>query len=66
MLLISEEIDGQWQATPGQHAHQALLAQRTHQTIERHRGEVIEHGTQLQTEAAVGGSEGVPGDLRAH
>ncbi|HSX79925.1 MAG TPA: hypothetical protein VLQ80_15300 [Candidatus Saccharimonadia bacterium] len=37
VLLIGEEIDGQRQATPGQHAHQALVTQRTHQTIEGHR-----------------------------
>src|SRR5215211_6355397 len=66
MLLISEEIDGQWQATPGQHAHQALLPQRTHQTIEGHRGDMIEDRAPLQTQATVCGQQRVASRFRSH
>jgi len=66
MLFISEELDGPWQATPGQHAHQALLAQRTHQTREGHRGEMVEHRAQLQTEAAVCRQQDIAGHFWSH
>src|SRR5713101_6976504 len=66
MLLIGEEIDGQWQATPGQHAHQALLTQRTNQTIEGHRGDMVEDRAQLQTEAAMGGQQRITSHLGSH
>jgi hypothetical protein len=66
MLLIDEDIARQWHATPGQHAHQAVLAQRTHQAIEGHRGDMVEDRTPLQTEAAVGGQECITGHLWSH
>jgi len=66
MLLIGEDIDGQWQATPGQPTHQALLTQRTHQTIEGHRGEMGEDRAPLQTEAAMGGQQRLTSHLRSH
>src|SRR5436190_2074388 len=66
MLLIGEKIDGQWQATPGQHAHQALLPQRTHQTIEGHRGDMIEDRAPLQTQATVCGQQRVASRFRSH
>jgi hypothetical protein len=66
MLLIGEKIDGQWQATPGQHAHQALLPQRTHQTIEGHRGDMVENRAPLQTQATVCGQQRVASHFRSH
>ena len=55
VLFIGQEIDGQWEATPGQHRHQALLPKGTDHAIERHGGDMIEHRAQLQTEATVCG-----------
>src|SRR5918999_2631780 len=66
MLLIGQEIDGQRQPAPGQHGDQTLAAKRTDQAIEGHGGEMGDYGAQLQTEATVGGQQGVARDLRAH
>jgi hypothetical protein len=44
MLLVSQKIDGERQATPGQHGDQTLLPQRTDQPIERHRRNMADHG----------------------
>src|SRR5262249_18066761 len=66
MFLIGEEIDGQWQPTPRRHRHEALMTKSVHQAIEGHRREVIEHCTQLQTEAAMRRPHGVTGHLRMH
>jgi hypothetical protein len=55
--LVGEDRDGQRHATPGQHAHQALLPQRTHQTRARHRRAMADDRAPHQTEAAVGGEE---------
>ena len=64
VLLVGQEVDGQWSATPGQHAHQALLTQRTNQTIERHRGDMADDCAQLPTEAPMGGPEPITGHVR--
>ena len=66
VLLIGQEIDGQRQPTPGQHGHQTLVAERTDQAIERHRGDMVEHRTQLQTQSAMRRQQGIAGHLRAH
>ncbi len=66
VLLIGEDIDGQWHATSGQHAHQALVTQRTYQAIERHGGDMIEDRAQFQTEAAVCRPQGIAGHVRSH
>ena len=66
MLLIGQEIDGQWQSTPGQHSDKILVAKRTDQTVEGHGRDVIEHRTQRQTEATVRRSQRITGDLRPH
>ena len=66
MLFVGHEIDGQRQPTPGQGRHQAVTAERTDQAIERHRRDIVEDSTQLQTEAAVGGQQRITGDLRSH
>ena len=66
VLLIGQEIDGQRQPTPGQHRHQTLVAERTDQAIEGHGRDMVEDRAQLQTEAAMGGQQGIAGHLRAH
>ena len=45
---------GVW-PTPGQHGHQTVVAKRTDEAVERHGGEMGEHGAQLQTEPAMRG-----------
>ena len=36
VLLVGQEIRGQCQPTPGHHRHQAVVAQRAHETVEGH------------------------------
>ena len=55
MLFVSQEIDGQWQPTPGQDGHQTVVAERTDEAVERHRRDVADHRAPFQTEAAMGG-----------
>jgi hypothetical protein len=55
VLLIRQEIHRARQPTAGAHRDQTGVAERTDEPLERHRREVLEHGTQLHTEAAVGG-----------
>ena len=47
VLLVGQEIGGSGETTPGQHGHQAVLAQRTDQTIESHGREMADDRTQL-------------------
>jgi hypothetical protein len=63
--FIGQARDRPWEATPGQHRHQALRPKGTEQARERHGGERIEHRAALQPEATVWGDEGITGDLRA-
>src|SRR5262249_7992859 len=56
---------GQRQVTPGQHGDQAVLTQGTDQAIEGHGRDMADGGTPCQAEAAVGGDQGLAGDLRA-
>jgi hypothetical protein len=57
VLLIGEKIEWQGETTPGQDRHQTVVAERTDQAIERHRRDMIERGTPLQTEATVRGQQ---------
>ena len=66
VLLIGEEIDGQWQTTPGQDRHQTVVAERTDQAIERHRREVADHRAPFQTETTMGGQQGIAGHVGSH
>ena len=66
VLFIGQDIRRQRQATPGQHRDQALLAQGTDQAIEGHGRDVADHRTPFQTEAAVGGQQGIAGHLGSH
>src|SRR5262252_8756086 len=66
VLLIGQKIDRQRQPTAGQHGHETVVATRTDEAVERHRRDMIEHGAQLQTEAAVRGQQGIPGHLWTH
>jgi hypothetical protein len=66
VFFIDQEIDGQGQATPGEHRHQTLVAERTDQAIGGHGGDMAEHGTQFHTQATVRGQQGIAGDLRSH
>jgi hypothetical protein len=50
MLLIGQEIDRQRQSTPRQHRHEPLVAEGAHQTIEGHRRDMVDDGTELETE----------------
>jgi hypothetical protein len=50
MLLIGQEIDGQGQTTPAQDRHQTVVIEGTDQAIERHRRDVPNRRTQLQTQ----------------
>src|SRR5256886_3024776 len=45
VLLIRQEIHWERQPTPGEHRDQTVVAERTDETIEGHRREVIEHRT---------------------
>ena len=65
MLLVSQEIGGQRETTPGQHRHQALVAQGADQAVERHGGDVTDDGTQFQTEPTMGRQQGITGHLRS-
>ncbi len=47
MLLVCQEVGGQWQPTPRQHRHQTPGAERTDQAIEGHGGDMANHRTQL-------------------
>ena len=55
VLLIGQEIDRQRQPTPGQYGDETLAAKRADEAIEGHGGDMVEDGTQLQTEAAMRG-----------
>ena len=66
MFFVGQDIDGQRQPTPGQHGDETLAPKRADQAVEGHGGDMVEHGAQLQTEAAVRGQEGITGHLRAH
>jgi len=52
--------------TPGQHWHQTLVAKRTDETIEGHRGNMIKHRAEFQTEASMDGQECIARDLGSY
>jgi hypothetical protein len=66
VLLIGEDIDGEGQPTPRQDRHETVVAERTDQTIDRHRREVADHRTPFQTETAMGGQQGIAGHCGSH
>src|SRR6266481_2180363 len=66
VLLVGQEIHGEGQTVPGEHRHQTLVAKRTDQAIERHRGDMPDDRTQLQAQSSMGGQEGIAGSLRSH
>jgi len=66
MLFVSQERDGQWETTPGQHGDQTLVAKRTDEAVECHGREMADDGTQCQTEPTVRRQQGVASDLGAH
>ena len=66
VFFIGQDIRRQRQATPGQHRDQTVLAQGTDQAIEGHGGDVADDRAPLQTEAAVGGEQGIAGHIGAH
>ncbi len=66
VLCIGQEIDRQWQCTPGQHGDQALLTQGTHQAIEGHGRDMADGRTPFQTETTMGGQQGIAGHVRPH
>src|SRR6266850_5934963 len=65
VFFIREDIRGQRQPTPRQHLDQALLTERTDQTVERHRREMLDDRAELQTETTMGGQERITGHLRS-
>src|SRR5215510_1549514 len=66
MLFIGQDIGRQRQMTVAQHVHQAVLSQGTDQAIEGQRRDMANGGTPFQTEAAMGGNQGLAGHLRTH
>ena len=47
MFFIGQDLDGQPQATPGEHRYQTLLTQRTDETVERHGRDRRNHRAEL-------------------
>src|SRR5439155_11806264 len=66
VLLIGQDRGRQRQATAGQHAHQALVAKRTDEAVERHGRDMPNHRTQLQTQPALRRQEDIAGHLGSH
>src|SRR5262245_33131955 len=66
VLFIGQEICWQQQPTPGEHGHKTLLSERTDEARERHRGDMADDRTPLQTEAPMYGQQGVVGDVGMH
>jgi hypothetical protein len=66
MLLISEEIHRQGQTTSDHARHYTLLAEGADQALEGHRRDRADHRAQLQTQAAMGGQQGIASDLGSH
>jgi hypothetical protein len=66
MLLIGQEIDGQRQTAPRQHGYQTLVAERTDETIDGHRRDMIDAGAEFQTEATMGRQQGIAGHCWPH
>jgi hypothetical protein len=66
VLLVSQEVGGQWQSTPSQHRHETVATKGTDQAIEGHRGDMMDHCTELQTEAPMGGQQRIAGHLGTH
>src|SRR5215813_371119 len=66
VLLIRQDIHREQQPTPGEHRDETVVAERTDETRERHRREMIEHRTPLQAQAAMGRQQGIARDLRSH
>jgi hypothetical protein len=50
VLLVCQEVGRQGESTPRQHRHQTVVAEGTDQAIERHRRDMPNHRTQLQTQ----------------
>jgi hypothetical protein len=65
VLLSGQAIDRERAPTSGEHRDQPLVTHGTHQAIERHRRDRVEHRAQLPTEAAVGGQQRITGYGRA-
>src|SRR5215510_7360658 len=59
VFLIGQNVCRQRQATLDQYRDQAVLSQGTDQVIEGHGGDIAS-GTPFQTEAAMGGDQGLP------
>ena len=66
VLLIRQELHRERQPTPGEPRAQLVVAERTDETIECHRREMIEHRIQLQAQAAMGGQPRIPSHFRSH
>jgi len=66
VLLIGQDIRGQWYTTPGQHGTQAVVPQGIDQAIEGHGRRRAEGGTSCQAEVAVCSAQCLPGNIRAH
>jgi hypothetical protein len=66
MLFIGQDIDRQRQATHDQSRDEAVLSQGTNQAIEGHGRDMADGRTPLQTEATVGGHQGLPRHIGTH
>ena len=66
MLFIGQEVCRQGQVTVDEDAHQAVLTQGTDQAIEGHCGNVKNGRTPFETEATVGGDQGLARHIGTH
>jgi hypothetical protein len=55
VFFVGQKIGGEGEPTPGEHRHQTLVAERTDEAIKGHRGDMADHGAQLQTQAPMRG-----------
>ena len=62
VFFIDQDIGRQWQVTCEPHADQAMLAQGAEQAIEGHGRDVADGCAPLQTEATMGGDQGLTRD----
>jgi hypothetical protein len=65
VFCLRADIRGQRQPTPRQHRDQALLTERTDQTVARPRRELRDDRAELPTAPTMGGQERITGHLRS-
>jgi hypothetical protein len=66
VFFIGQDIGRQWQTTPGQHCHHAVLPECIDETIERHGREMTDDRAEFQTEPPMHGYQGRLRHVRMH